>query len=252
MESALPLRAASARGRCRNSALTQEILTVSLHDPHELLPPFPVQAQTTWALLREVSIRDTRQTLWFVRHGESTWNASGFVQGQANGPVLTRKGRTEAANIAGRLADTTITAIYTSDLKRALDTAEIVGRALRIVPQSDPALRERHFGLAQGRPHSELPAAASGIEIDRVVDAEARPAEGESLTELYERVAVFIDGLEMHAPEGDVLVVTHGGVIRVAQAYCSGIAAAGMAWGPVPNASVWGLGRPHPSNAIAQ
>jgi 2,3-bisphosphoglycerate-dependent phosphoglycerate mutase len=198
-----------------------------------------------------VSIRDTKQTLWFVRHGESTWNASGFVQGQANGPVLTRKGRTEAANIAGRLADASITAIYTSDLQRARETAEIVGRALRMVPRCDPALRERSFGRAQGRPHGELPAAASGIEIDRVVDAEARPAEGESLNELYERVATFIDELGMCAPEGDVLVVTHGGVIRVAQAYCDGIPAAGMAWGPVPNASVWALERPHPSIAIA-
>ena len=76
--------------------------------------------------------------------------------------------------------------------------------------------------------------------------------EGESLTELYERVAAFIDELEMRAPEGDVLVVTHGGVIRVAQAYCNGIPAAGMDWGPVPNASVWGLSRPHTSIAIAQ
>jgi 2,3-bisphosphoglycerate-dependent phosphoglycerate mutase len=228
------------------------MLILSLQDPHELLALFPVQAQTNWALWRVVSIRDRKQTLWFVRHGESTWNASGFVQGQANGPVLTRKGRIEAANIAGRVADATITAIYTSDLKRARETAEIVGRAVRIVPQNDPALRERNFGQAQGRPHSQLPSAASGIEIDRVVDADARPAEGESLTELYERVATFIDELEVRAPEGDVLVVTHGGVIRVARAYCDGIPPADMAWGPVPNASVWGLSRPHPSIAIAQ
>lgn len=199
-----------------------------------------------------MSIRDTKQTLWFVRHGESTWNASGFVQGQANGPVLTRKGRNEAANIAGRLVGASITAIYTSDLQRARETAEIVGRALRIAPLSDPALRERNFGQAQGRPHGELPSATSGIEIDRVVDADARPAEGESLTELYGRVATFINELETRAPEGDVLVVTHGGVIRVARAYCDGVPAAAMAWGSVPNASVWGLSRPHPSIAIAQ
>ena len=136
-----------------------------------------------------MSTPDTTQTLWFVRHGESTWNASGFVQGQANGPVLTRKGRAEAADVAARLAGATITAIYTSDLQRARQTAEIVGRALAMVPQSEPALRERNFGRAQGRPHSKLATAASGIDIDRVVDADARPVDGESLTELYERVA---------------------------------------------------------------
>jgi probable phosphoglycerate mutase len=203
-------------------------------------------------LLREVSTPDTKQTLWFVRHGESTWNASGFVQGQADGPVLTRKGRAEAARVAGRLAGATITALYTSDLQRAQQTAEIVGSALRMEPQADPALRERDFGRAQGRPHSALPSAESGIDIDRVVDANARPLGGESLTELYERVAAFIDDVEMRVPEGDVLVVTHGGVIRVAQAYCDGIAAADMAWGPVPNASVRGLSRPETSIAIAQ
>jgi probable phosphoglycerate mutase len=224
---------------------------VSSQDPHELLFPFPVQAQPRCACLRVVSTPETKQTLWFVRHGESTWNASGFVQGQANGPVLTRKGLAEAAHIAGRLAGATITALYTSDLKRARQTAEIVGRAVRMVPQSDAALRERNFGQAQGRPHSELPSAASGIDIDRVVDADARPADGESLTDLYERVAAFIDRLGTSAPEGHVLVVTHGGVIRVARAYCNGIPLAGMAWGPVPNASVWSLSRPHPSVAIA-
>jgi broad specificity phosphatase PhoE len=225
---------------------------VSLHDPHGLLLSFPVQAQTRCASLRDVSTPDTKQRLWFVRHGESTWNASGFVQGQANGPVLTRKGRAEAASVARRLAGTAITAIYTSDLQRALETAEIIGGALRIVPHSDPALRERNFGQAQGRPHSQLPSAASGIEIDRVVDADARPVGGESLAELYERVAAFIDESERRVPEGDVLVVTHGGVIRVAQAYCNGLLAAAMDWGPVPNASVWGLSRPQTSIAIAQ
>ena len=189
---------------------------------------------------------ERKPTLWFVRHGESTWNASGFVQGQATGPVLTRKGRSEAAGVAERFAGTGITSLYTSDLKRALQTAEIVGRALHIAPQATPALRERSFGQAQGRPHSELSPVASGIEIDRVVDADARPAEGESLSELYRRVAAFIADLERHEPEGDVLVITHGGVIRVAHAYCSGIAVGDMPWGPVPNASVWGLGGSRP------
>ena len=192
------------------------------------------------------------QTLWFVRHGESTWNASGFVQGQANGPVLTRKGRTRQRTSPGvssaPASPPSTRAICSGQWRRRRSS----GALLRIAPLSDPALRERNFGQAQGRPHGELPSATSGIEIDRVVDADARPAEGESLTELYGRVATFINELEMRAPEGDVLVVTHGGVIRVAQAYCDGVPAAAMAWGSVPNASVWGLSRPHPSIAIAQ
>ena len=197
-----------------------------------------------------MSTRDRKLTLWFVRHGESTWNASGFVQGQASGPVLTRKGRMEAAGVARRFGDAHITRIYTSDLQRARETAEIVGSALGLAPQSDPALRERNFGKAQGRPHGELGSAASGILDNRVVDADARPEEGESLSELYNRVRDFITELETCAPGGDVLVVTHGGVIRVAQAYCSGIAVEAMHWGPVTNASVWRLVSRPRSNVV--
>jgi probable phosphoglycerate mutase len=123
---------------------------------------------------------------------------------------------------------------------------------LGVTLQIDPALRERNFGTAQRHPLRELDRAHSGIEGGRVVDAEARPPEGESLTEMYARVGAFINELEKAAPDGDILVVTHGGVIRVAQAYCDGIAADAMAWGPVPNASVWGLRRSHPSVAVVQ
>jgi broad specificity phosphatase PhoE len=193
-----------------------------------------------------------KPALWFVRHGESTWNAAGLVQGQASGPVLTAKGRSEAARAAEDLGDLRVTALYTSDLERAAETAVIVGRAFGLAPQSDPALRERNFGVAQGHPLRELDAAASGIQGDRVVNADARPAEGESLDELYNRVRAFISDLELRAPEGDVVVVTHGGVIRVAQAYASGIGAGSMAWGAVPNASVWGFARAHASAAAVQ
>jgi broad specificity phosphatase PhoE len=199
-----------------------------------------------------VSTRDTKPALWFVRHGESTWNEAGLVQGQAHGPVLTAKGRREAARIAEHLGDVSVTSVYTSDLERALETATIVSRALAVPMEIDPALRERNFGIAQGHPLAELASARSGIAGERVVDAEARPPEGESLREMYARVGTFINELEQAAPDGDVLVVTHGGVIRVARAYCDGIGAEAMAWGPVPNARVWGLRRSHPSVAVVQ
>ena len=60
----------------------------------------------------------------------------------------------------------------------------------------------------------------------------------------------FVDAIEARAPEGAVLVVAHGGAIRVAKAYCDGVAVEDMAWGPVANASVWGLRRPQPSESV--
>ena len=190
-----------------------------------------------------MSEQDEKPTLWFVRHGESTWNASGLVQGQAEGSVLTAKGRHDAARAAEQLGHLGVRAIYTSDLERAHETAAIIGHALRLPLRYERALRERNLGSAQGHPLSELQTAVSGIEDGRVVDADVRPPEGESLRELYRRVAAFMDDVEALAPEGVVVVVTHGGVIRMARAYADGVDVEAMDWGPVPNASVWGFDR---------
>jgi probable phosphoglycerate mutase len=166
--------------------------------------------------------------------------------------VLTAKGRREAARVAEQLHKTRVAAIYTSDLERAHETAAIIGHALHVPLRYERALRERNFGQAQGHPLDELAMAASGIEGERVVDADVRPPEGESLRELYQRVRGFIDETALSTLEGDVVVVTHGGVIRVAQAYDSGIEVDAMTWDPVPNASVWSLGRPCPAVAVVQ
>lgn len=166
--------------------------------------------------------------------------------------MLTAKGRREAARVAEQLRKAHVTAIYTSDLERAHETAAIIAHELRIPLRYERALRERNFGQAEGHPLSELQSAASGIEGDRVVDADVRPLEGESLREFYERVRGFVDDVDTDALKGDVVVVTHGGVIRVAQAYDSGVDVDAMSWGPVPNASVWNLGRPCPAEAVVQ
>ena len=199
-----------------------------------------------------MSEQDEKPTLWFVRHGESTWNASGLVQGQAEGSVLTARGRREAARAAEQLGRARISAIWTSDLERAHETAAIIGHVLHLPLRYERALRERNFGTAEGRPLSELSTAVSGIEGDRVVDADVRPPEGESLRALYRRVAAFMDDAAAGAADSAVVVVTHGGVIRMAQAYAEGIGVEAMVWGPVPNASVWSLGRPCPAEVVVQ
>jgi broad specificity phosphatase PhoE len=183
-------------------------------------------------------------TIWLVRHGESTWNASGLVQGQADGPILTEAGREQAAMLADAVRLLPIRRLVTSDLTRAEETASIIGQKLNLTWDCDAAVRERDFGAAQGLPLSALEPEWSGIEDERVVDADARPPGGESLRELGERVNGFFDRLARERDgegDGDVLVVTHGGIIRLALAQCDRVPVTTMPWVRVPNAGLWSL-----------
>lgn len=182
---------------------------------------------------------DDDRALWLVRHGESTWNALGWIQGQADGPTLTEMGRQQSAHAADRLRNGMVEAIYASDLVRAQQTAAFVGTALGLPVRYDETLRERCFGAQEGLPLSTLAPEHSGISGDRVIDASARPEGGESLDELYHRVGAFVEWLLVQQHAGDIVVVTHGGTIRALRAYCSGQPMLGLAWDVVPNGSMW-------------
>jgi probable phosphoglycerate mutase len=182
-------------------------------------------------------------TVWLVRHGESTWNVLELVQGQADGPTLTEKGRVQSAHAAEQFRDRGIAAVYASDLGRAQETASYIGAVVGRTVASTPALRERCFGRHEGLPQHALGSELSGISGDRVVDASARPEGGESLDELYERVGVFVEWLREQPHAGDVVLVTHGGTIRALRAYCSGRPMLHASWDAVPNGSVWSIQR---------
>jgi broad specificity phosphatase PhoE len=186
--------------------------------------------------------RNSANTIWLLRHGESTWNASGLVQGQAEGPKLNATGRRQAAAASDVVSRLPVTTIISSDLVRAEQTASIVGQKLGLAWSLDTDLRERDFGRAHGLPLEDLRADWSGLQDGRVVDADARPPAGESLHDLSDRVDRFFSRLAEQQHGGDVLVVTHGGFIRIALAKCDRIPVSKMAWGPVPNAGLWSLG----------
>ncbi len=187
--------------------------------------------------------RNSEDTIWLLRHGESTWNASGLVQGQAEGPELTPAGREQVAAVSAVVSRLPVTTIISSDLARAHQTASIISVKLDMAWVSDVDLRERDFGCAQGRPLGDLGPEWSGVDGGRVVDAEARPPGGESLHDFSQRVDRFFSRLAQRQHHGDVLVVTHGGVIRMALAKCDRVPVSRMAWGSVPNAGLWSLGK---------
>lgn len=93
--------------------------------------------------------------LILIRHGETDWNVEGRWQGQADVP-LNERGRAQAVQLAQELKDDGIDAIYSSDLIRALETAEKLSEATKLSVQIDRRLREIHQGEWQGMLVSEI------------------------------------------------------------------------------------------------
>jgi broad specificity phosphatase PhoE len=176
--------------------------------------------------------------LWLVRHGESTWNVAGLAQGQHDQAELTERGLRQASDTAWRFRDHPIRAIYASDLRRALQTAAAFVVVVGVPVFADARLRERSLGVLEGSPSTALSPAVTGLADGRVVDPDARPAGGESVREMYQRAGAFCDDLAATVGNGDVVVVAHGGTVRVLAAYLRGIPADQMTWGPVENATV--------------
>jgi 2,3-bisphosphoglycerate-dependent phosphoglycerate mutase len=184
--------------------------------------------------------------LWLVRHGESTWNALGLAQGQSDRPRLTYRGALQARYVANQLRSLPIGAVYASDLRRAVATAAPIAAALRLDTVRDPRLRERSLGALEGTRSVDVPSALNGVAGDHVIDPDARPPDGESLRDMYLRVAGFADdllapyrpGRSQPGRPGEIAVVAHGGTVRMLTAYLRGVPVERMSWEPVANGTV--------------
>ena len=148
--------------------------------------------------------------LLLVRHGESTWNAQSRWQGQAD-PPLSPFGERQAEDAIARLTEVaTITAVWASDLVRARRTGELIAKRLGLGGvRAEPRLRERNVGAWSGLTRDEIEQRWPGYLAER-----RSPPDFEGDDALLERaragLATAVDG----TGSGDVLVVTHGGVIR--------------------------------------
>jgi broad specificity phosphatase PhoE len=157
--------------------------------------------------------------LLLVRHGETDWNADGRLQGQTDRP-LSEFGRQQARRLADELAAEDLEAIYSSDLARARETAEIVGARVGLPVMLDRGLREKDWGTWEG---------LTAVERDRVEFAgESTEAHQERILRALQRIS------ERHPGDGSVLVVTHGGSMRRVQT-----ATMGMALPVVENCGRW-------------
>ena len=150
--------------------------------------------------------------LLLVRHGQSTYNAQARLQGQAD-PPLSDAGRREAELLEPALARFPDDRVVTSDLRRARETAALLG-----YPDAwpDARWREINVGAWAGRPLSEFPAGSEPAWRGGPL----RAPDGETWDELQARVGDAVD--ELIAEGGSWLVICHGGVVRAALSHVTG------------------------------
>lgn len=156
--------------------------------------------------------------LWLVRHGQSQWNVAGRIQGQSyRAGSLTPAGRAQAEQAAGQLAAGAPDArvIVASDLARTAETAAIIAGRLGLPLEFDRGLREQNLGVLEGA-SSVQPDGQTEV-LDLLWDEPYRiPPGGESVAQLYDRVHRTLRWLAAARPGGELIVVTHGGPVRVA------------------------------------
>jgi broad specificity phosphatase PhoE len=148
--------------------------------------------------------------LLIVRHGESTWNAQSRWQGQAD-PPLSPLGERQAEEASERLAElASITMVWTSDLLRARRTAELIASRLSVQRvHAEPRLRERDVGSWSGLTREEIEDRWPGY-----LAARRAPPDFEGDAQLLARTTAGLAAAVDGSASGDVLVVTHGGVVR--------------------------------------
>jgi len=153
-------------------------------------------------------------TLLCIRHAQSTMNAAGLWQGQAN-PPLSEAGREQAHALGERLAGESLSVLVASDLRRARETAEIAGRRLGIATRLEPGLRELDVGGWSGLARDEIARRwPEDFDRFRAGDLDVRAGGGETRRELRERVVEALRSLQQIYRGGRIGVVTHLGVIR--------------------------------------
>jgi broad specificity phosphatase PhoE len=161
-------------------------------------------------------------TILLARHGETDWNRDNRFQGHAD-PPLNAAGRQQSRALAATLAGEPLAAVYTSPLRRAAETAEIVAAPHGLRVEAVEGLREIDVGSWEGMTRADLEQQDPEQFRRWLVEHEQGWEDGETYEEMGRRVVPALLGLvERHEGER-ILAVTHGGPIRAAIAVSKGI-----------------------------
>jgi len=164
---------------------------------------------------------------YFIRHGESEWNAENRLCGRTDVP-LSDAGRRQAARLAERLRALPPDTIYTSPLRRALATAEIIAAGTGLTPRVDERIGEVNYGAWEGRTFAEI--MAHDGDAYRAWDADpaaVSPPGGESGGQALARIVLFLEELgARHTGQREyIIVVCHKTVCRLAVCHVLGLPA---------------------------
>ena len=174
-----------------------------------------------------------------VRHGQTDANVQGVLQGQYDTP-LGETGRAQARAAAEWLKHEKFDLFYSSDLSRAFETAQIIGKAIGMEPVPMRELREWDLGDLVGRPHSELrtqyPDVIRSFHHDCVDDISV-PG-GESRDEFFTRITSCLIRLCNEHPGARILLVSHGGALRAIYRQIAGLIGEGRLVPQMTNAGI--------------
>jgi probable phosphoglycerate mutase len=168
--------------------------------------------------------------LYLVRHGETDENKNQIFQGQ-HGTTLNAEGRTQASRLAARLVQKRFAALYSSDLTRARETAEILGAVLGLPPALDEDLREIFLGSWQGLSFADI-AARFPDEWKAWQEGapDLRRGGGETYEELAVRITRAIGRIADAHTGGTAIIVSHGAALKTF---------AGGVLGMSPGSALW-------------
>ena len=178
---------------------------------------------------------DAFPQVWLVRHGETAWSLTGQHTGRADIP-LTERGEQEARLVGERLRGHTFAAVFTSPLQRAVRTCDLAG--FGATASSDPDLMEWNYGAYEGRTRAEIRAARPGWSLFR----DGCPG-GESLVDVGVRADRVV--ARVRGAGGDVLLFSHGHLLRFVAARWLGLPPDGARLFHLTTASVSVLGYEH-------
>jgi len=166
---------------------------------------------------------ETRLVL--VRHGETEWNREGRIQGYHADSPLTANGRAQAQALAVRLAREGIDAIFASDTGRTQHTARAVAEATGIAVVHEPELRERSYGIFEGRTFAEIERDyPRDYERIRARDPHYAAPGGENALQFHQRILGVLERVALQCAGRRAAVITHQGVLGVLYRHVHGLA----------------------------